>query len=141
MTKKIDEKIPEFNEEFDEDEAVEYVEPVEEIEEEVVDEIFEIVEDPAAPIGGLKNFYKYVATTLKYPNVAKRLGIEGKVFVQFVVDKTGKITNVKAIRGIGGGCDEEAVRVLAASAAWKPGKQRGKPVKQRMVIPINFKLK
>lgn len=137
----IEEEIPEIIEEFDEEAVIEEVEPVVEEVEEKVDEIFTIVEDPAAPIGGLGAFYKYVGKNMKYPNVAKRLGIEGRVIVQFVVGKDGSINDVKVLRGIGGGCDEEAVRVLGKSPAWKPGKQRGKAVKQRMVIPIVFKLK
>jgi len=68
------------------------------------------------------------------------MGIEGKVFVQFIVDKAGNITNVTAVKGIGAGCDEEAVRVIKGSPKWKPGKQRGKAVKVRMILPITFKL-
>jgi protein TonB len=62
------------------------------------------------------------------------------VYVQFVVDKSGNITQVEVIRGIGAGCDEEAERVVKASPKWKPGKQRGQPVRVRMVLPITFKL-
>ena len=85
-------------------------------------------------------FYKYVATTLRYPAQARRMGIEGKVFVQFVVDKDGSLTDVQAIKGIGAGCDEEAVRVISKAKKWKPGKQRGRAVKVRMILPITFKL-
>lgn len=107
---------------------------------EEVDEIFTIVEDPAAPIGGMTAFYKYVGEKIKYPAQARRMGIEGRVFVEFVISKDGSISEVKAVKGIGGGCDEEAVRILQGAPKWKPGKQRGKPVKQRMVLPITFKL-
>ena len=109
-------------------------------EEEEVDEIFTIVEDQPTPPGGMGAFYKYVATNLRYPAQARRMGIEGKVFVQFVVDKDGTLTNVQAIKGIGAGCDEEAVRVIAKAKKWSPGKQRGRPVKVRMILPITFKL-
>ena len=68
------------------------------------------------------------------------MNIEGKVYVQFVVDKDGTLTDVKALKGIGAGCDEEAVRVIQEAPKWKPGKQRGRPVKVRMVLPIIFKL-
>jgi len=68
------------------------------------------------------------------------MGIEGKVFVQFVVDKKGNITEVMAVKGIGAGCDEEAIRVIRTSPKWKAGKQRGKAVKVRMILPITFKL-
>lgn len=109
-------------------------------EEEVADEIFDIVEDQPAPPGGMAAFYQYVAKAMKYPNQARRMGIEGRVFVQFVVDKAGNLTEVRAIKGIGAGCDEEAVRVLKNAPKWSPGKQRGRPVKVRMILPITFKL-
>lgn len=107
---------------------------------EEVEEIFTIVEDPASPNGGIAAFYKYVSEKIKYPPQARRMGVEGRVFVQFVIDKDGSITEVVAVKGIGAGCDEEAVRILQGAPKWKPGKQRGKPVKQRMVLPITFKL-
>jgi protein TonB len=98
------------------------------------------VEDPASPIGGMTAFYKYVGDKIKYPSQARRMGVEGRVFVEFIIDKDGSISDVRAVKGIGAGCDEEAVRILQAAPKWKPGKQRGKPVKQRMVLPITFKL-
>jgi protein TonB len=92
-------------------------------------------EDPNA-------FYEYVAKAMqgKYPAQARRMGIEGRVFVEFVVEKDGSLTDVKAIKGIGAGCDELAVNVVKNAPKWKPGKQRGKPVRQKMVLPIVFKL-
>lgn len=107
---------------------------------EEVDEIFTIVEESAAPKGGMAAFYKYVNDKMKYPAQARRMGIEGRVFVEFVIGKDGSISEVRAVKGIGAGCDEEAVRVIQAAPSWTPGKQRGKPVKQRMVLPITFKL-
>ncbi len=109
-------------------------------EEEATDEIFMVVEDQPEPQGGMAAFYEYVGKNMKYPSQARRMGIEGKVFVQFVVDKDGSISQVQAIKGIGAGCDEEAVRVLREAPKWKPGKQRGRPVRVRMVLPITFKL-
>jgi protein TonB len=109
-------------------------------EEEDVDEIFTIVEDQPTPNGGISAFYQYVQKKLKYPAQARRMGIEGKVFVQFVVDKDGTLTEVIAVKGIGAGCDQEAVRVIEGSPKWKPGKQRGRSVKVRMILPITFKL-
>ncbi|AFM05394.1 TonB family protein [Bernardetia litoralis DSM 6794] len=108
--------------------------------EEAVEQVFTIVEQSAVYPGGMDAFYKYVGKELKYPKQAKRMGIQGRVFVQFVVDKTGKLTDVKTVKGIGGGCDEEAERVLRESVRWAPAKQRGKTVKVRMNIPIVFKL-
>jgi periplasmic protein TonB len=110
------------------------------VEEEVAEEIFTIVEDQPQPKGGMAAFYEYVGKNLKYPAQARRMGIEGKVFVEFVVDKDGTITDVKAIKGIGAGCDEEAIRVIQLAPKWSPGKQRGRPVKVRMILPITFKL-
>lgn len=112
-----------------------------EIPEEKPDEVFHFLAEGASPQGGMPTFYKFIKKNLKYPRQAKRMGIQGKVFVKFVVDKTGELTNIQVIRGIGGGCDEEAVRILKKSPKWNPGKQRGKPVKQQMTFPINFKLK
>src|SRR5690606_28388713 len=108
--------------------------------EEVAEEVFTIVEEQPTPKGGMSAFYEYVKKELKYPAQARRMGIEGKVYVQFVVDKDGSITEVTAIKGIGAGCDEEAVRVLEGAPKWSPGKQRGRAVKGRMILPITFKL-
>lgn len=108
--------------------------------EEEVEQVFTIVEQNAVYPGGMDAFYKYVQKELKYPKQARKMGIQGRVFVQFVVDKDGKLTDVKAVKGIGGGCDEEAERVLRESIRWQPAKQRGKTVKVRMNIPIVFKL-
>jgi len=109
-------------------------------EEEIADEIFTVVEDQPTPNGGMAAFYKFIGKNLKYPSQARRMGIEGKVFVQFIVDKDGTVRDVQAVKGIGAGCDEEAVRVIKNSPKWKAGKQRGRPVKVRMILPITFKL-
>lgn len=116
------------------------VAPVGDVEEEEVDEIFQIAETQPTPEGGMEAFYGFIRKNLVYPEQARRMGIEGKVYVEFVVDKTGKITDVRAIKGIGAGCDEEAVRVLKNAPPWSPGKQRGRAVKVRMTVPIFFKM-
>ncbi|MFN6087187.1 MAG: energy transducer TonB [Cyclobacteriaceae bacterium] len=108
--------------------------------EEEVDEIFTIVEESAMPNGGMPAFYKYLVDNMRYPAQARRLGVEGKVTLSFVVDKNGKISEVNVLRGIGSGCDEEAVRVMQNAPSWKAGKQRGKAVKQRCIMPISFKM-
>jgi protein TonB len=105
---------------------------------EETEEIFTIVEEAAAPIGGINSFYQYLKDNVRYPAVARRTGVEGKVLVQFVVGKDGSISEVKVLRGIGAGCDEEAVRVMQKAPNWTPGKQRGKPVRQRCIVPIVF---
>lgn len=101
---------------------------------------FDVVETPAEPEGGIVAFYKYVSKNIKYPHQARRMQVEGKVFVQFVINKDGSLTDIKVIKGIGAGCDEEAIKVLESAPRWKPGKQRGVPVRQRMVLPITFQL-
>lgn len=137
----IEEEIQvKFDVEVTEDTKVQQIVIQAEEPKEEVEEIFTIVEDPAAPVGGMPAFYKYVGEKIKYPPQARRMGVEGRVFVEFVIDKDGSITEVRAVKGIGAGCDEEAVRILQQAPKWKPGKQRGKPVKQRMVLPITFKL-
>ncbi|MAE85698.1 MAG: energy transducer TonB [Flammeovirgaceae bacterium] len=109
-------------------------------EEEEVEEVFTIVEDQPEFPGGMAAFYKFVGDNMDYPSQARRMGIEGRVYVQFVVDKDGSVTEVTAVKGIGAGCDEEAERVLRTAPKFKPGKQRGRAVKVRMVLPIIFKL-
>ena len=130
-----------FDIEITEDEKIEQVtyEPPA-IEEEEVEEIFTFVEFQPVPVGGYEQFYKQLGERIKYPKEAKRLGIEGKVFVQFVVDQSGALTDVTIIKGIGSGCDEEAIRVIENMPKWQAGKQRGKAVKVKMVIPITFHL-
>ncbi len=108
--------------------------------EEETDQIFTIVEESATPKGGMAAFYKFVGDKIKYPPQARRMGIEGRVFVEFVIGKDGRLSEVRAIKGIGAGCDEEAVRIVQSAPPWNPGKQRGKPVKQRYTLPIIFKL-
>lgn len=108
--------------------------------EENADEIFSIVEEQPSPKGGIKAFYKYIGANLKYPGRASRMGIEGRVFVEFVVEKDGSLTDIKVAKGIGGGCNEEAIRVISGAPNWNPGKQRGREVRVRMVMPIMFKL-
>jgi protein TonB len=110
------------------------------VEVEINEETFSFVEESASPKGGMAQFYKYVAEKIKYPAQARRMGIEGRVFVEFVINKDGSLSDVKAIKGIGAGCDEEAVRIIQSAPSWNPGKQRGKAVKQRYTLPIIFKL-
>lgn len=123
-------------EEFDPGEIVIAYEP----EEEPVEEILSFVEEMPSPIGGMQEFYGFLSKKMKYPKQARRMGMEGKVFVQFVVNEEGKMTDLEVVRGIGVGCDEEALRVMKLAPDWNPGKQRGRPVKVRMVVPIYFRL-
>ncbi|MEM6841886.1 MAG: TonB family protein [Bacteroidota bacterium] len=104
------------------------------------DGVFTVVENQPEPTEGMRAFYKYVGDNMRYPTQARRMGIEGKVFVQFVVNEYGELTDFQALKGIGAGCDDEAIRVLQGAPAWNPGTTDGKPVPVRMVMPITFKL-
>ena len=99
-----------------------------------------IAEVEASFPGGNEAWRKFLQKNLKYPKFAKRSGIEGKVLISFVVDKNGNTSDIEVIRGIGGGCDDEAVRVIKMAPKWNPGLQRGNPVKSRMSLFIHFVL-
>ena len=103
-------------------------------------DVFMIVEETARPVGGMAAFYEFLTKEIKYPAEARRMGIEGKVFIEFIINTDGSISDVKPVRGIGGGCDEEAVRVISLSQNWEPGKQRGEVIRQRMLMPVVFNL-
>ena len=113
-----------------------FAEPIDE----EVDVVRDIVEKMPSFHGGMEAFYKFVSKNLKYPAQARRMGIEGKVFVNFVVDRDGSLSDIKVIKGIGAGCDDEVERIIRKSPKWNPGKQRGIPVRVRMMLPITFRL-
>jgi len=104
------------------------------------DSIYNVVDEMPKFPDGEQAMMKYLADNIKYPQGAKDEGIEGRVFVNFVVEKDGSINEVKVLRGIGGGCDEEAFRVISAMPKWKPGKHKGQLVRVHYTIPIFFKL-
>ncbi len=99
-----------------------------------------ILEVPPSFPGGINKFYEYLSKSIKYPQMAAESNISGKVFVSFVVEKNGMLTDIKVVKGLGGGTDEEAVRVLKASPTWIPGIQNGKQVRVKYNIPISFSL-
>lgn len=105
------------------------------------EEVFQIVETMPEYPGGEKEMYKYIIKNLRYPEIARENNVQGKVYVSFIVSKDGSLREVKVLRGIGYGCDEEAMRVILRMPRWKPGTQRGKPVAVRYTLPFNFKLK
>lgn len=109
----------------------------EEIEEDV---IFTVVEDQPSFPGGEEARIRYLQENLRYPQMAREAGIQGTVFVTFVVERDGSVTDVRVLRGIGGGCDEEAVRVVRNMPRWQPGRQRGQPVRVQFNMPIRFVL-
>jgi periplasmic protein TonB len=90
--------------------------------------------------GGELELIKFIRNNLRYPAIATQMGISGTVLVNFVVDRDGKITRIKVVHGIGGGCDEEAVRVLSKMPSWNPGKQGGRAVLVSYTIPLKFML-
>lgn len=102
-------------------------------------EPFRVVEKMPEPVGGYAGFYNTLKKNMKYPKAAERSAVSGKVFIEFTVTETGALENIKILKGIGYGCDEEAKRVLALTK-WNPGKQRGRPVKVRMAQQIVFAL-
>lgn len=104
------------------------------------DEIFTIVEKSAEPEGGISEFLKMIGTNMRYPAEARRAGVEGKVFVQFVIDEQGNLTSPTVVKGVSPEIDAEALRVVKLSGKWTPGEQRGRKVKQRIVLPIVFSL-
>jgi TonB family protein len=102
--------------------------------------VFTVVEAMPTYPGGQEAMTKYLAENIKYPEEAKKHGIQGTVFITYVVETDGSVTNVKVLRGINIKCDEEAVRVVSSMPKWNPGKQKGVPVRVQFNLPINFKL-
>ena len=102
--------------------------------------VFFIVEEMPEFPGGDAALRAYIASSVKYPQIAQENGIQGKVYVNFVVGKDGGISNVKIARGVDPSLDKEAIRVVTNLPKWKPGKQGGKPVRVSYTVPINFVL-
>jgi protein TonB len=103
-------------------------------------EVFTVVEKMPEFPGGSEAMTTYLVGEIKYPAEAKTKGVQGTVYVSFVVEKDGAVSNVKVIRGIGAGCDEEAVRVVKMMPKWKPGTQKGQTVRCQFNVPLSFKL-
>ncbi len=103
-------------------------------------QIFNMAEKMPEFPGGITKLMNYIATTIKYPTEARKAKIQGKVFVNFIIEKDGSVSHVKVLRGIGHGCDEESMRVVENMPRWIPGEQKGKPVRVSFNIPIKFSL-
>ena len=129
----IEDEIEIEDTESDEDEEIEIIE-------EDDDEFFMVVENMPIFPGGDLGLMKYIQKHVKYPAIAKEYNITGKVYVSFIVDKSGSVTNVKIVRGVDKNLDAEALRVVKSLPKYKPGKQRGLPVRVMFTIPINFTL-
>lgn len=137
----IDDNTDIFDSEFSEDKAVTVMAFKDEEQEEEEYTPFVIVEDmPSFQGGDINNFRVWVQQNLKYPDVAAENGIQGRVIINFVVEPSGKVTNVKVVRGVDPSLDKEAIRVVSSSPSWKPGSQRGKAVRVQFTIPIIFVL-
>lgn len=115
-------------------------EPVQEQKEQEQIDVFTVVEDPPSFPGGQDKMMEFIGKKLKYPKKARKKGIQGRVVISFVIDEQGKVTDTKVVKGIGHGCDEEALRVVKKMPRWKPGSQSGQNVKVRYVLPIRFVL-
>jgi protein TonB len=124
-------------------EAVEVVEQAKQeevVEEKQEEEVFVVVEEMPEFPGGVLALRQYLASAVKYPVIAQENGIQGKVYVNFVVEKDGSVTKAKIARGVDPSLDAEALRVVSTLPKWKPGKQRGAPVRVSYTVPISFKL-
>ena len=119
-----------------------YVAPVvqEEEEEESAQQIFTVVEKQPEYPGGTAELFKYLSKAIKYPVIAQENGIQGRVVCSFVVNRDGSIVDIQVMRGVDASLDKEAVRVISEMPKWKPGEQRGKPVRVRFILPVQFRL-
>jgi protein TonB len=99
-----------------------------------------LVDEMATPLSGYESYYRYIRNNMKYPSEAIKQGTQGNVTLEFIVDKEGNLHNIRIKKGIGHGCDEEAIRVVKAGEKWKPAKNKGKIVMQKISLPISFKL-
>ncbi len=132
-----------FNSEADKETFVDVAPVVQAVKEEKEDEeaqVFFIVEEMPEFPGGEAALRRFIADAIKYPVIAQENGIQGKVYVTFVVDKDGGISDAKIARGVDPSLDKEALRVVNSLPKWKPGKQRGKPVRVSYTVPISFVL-
>ena len=137
----VEETIIASSEEVGQAVEVKYV-PVQVVEEEPEEQtIFEVVEQmPEFPNGGMAGLMQYLSKNIKYPTIAQENGTQGRVVVQFVVNRDGSIVDAKVMRGVDPYLDKEALRVINSMPKWKPGKQRGKPVRCRYTVPVMFRL-
>ncbi len=136
----LDEELDIEDTEMEEDTEIDFSDLAMDEEESEDAPVFFIVEDMPEFPGGEEALRKYIAQSVKYPVIAQENGIQGRVYVSFVVNTKGKVTDVKIARGVDPNLDKEAIRVVNAMPEWKPGKQRGKAVKVSYTVPINFVL-
>lgn len=139
--KEIVEDLPPIDAEVREDEEVEVVISLGLMDDEPVEEApVNWASEMPSYEGGMENFYVFLSRKVKYPRRAQQIGVEGRVFVQFVVEKDGSLSDIQVVKGIGAGCDEEALRVMNLVPRFIPGKQGDVRVRVKMIVPINFQL-
>ena len=106
----------------------------------VANKVYKVIDEQPVPPGGIHEFFSFLANNLKYPELAKKAGIQGTVYVKFIVDKDGNVRNVGVLKGIAPDLDNEAVRVVSLSKSWKPGKNAGEAVAVQYYLPVKFVL-
>ena len=136
----VEETTVQSSEENNEAVEIKYVEPVVEEEEPEEEEIFQVVEDPPAFPGGMGALMKFLGKNINYPPIAAENGVQGRVIVQFVVNKDGTVVDPTVLRSVDPYLDKEAIRVIKLMPKWKPGMQRGKAVRVKYIVPVAFKL-
>ncbi|MDG5799233.1 energy transducer TonB [Marinilabiliaceae bacterium ANBcel2] len=136
----LDEELEIMDTEFDDEREIDYTDIYEEEEDRDDGEVFMIVEDMPEFPGGQQALQRYLAESIRYPVIAQENGIQGRVYVQFVIDADGSVTNATILRGVDPSLDREALRVVNNMPDWEPGRQRDRPVRVSYTVPINFVL-
>lgn len=136
----LDDELEIMDTEMDQDQMVDFSDIVVGDEQRESDEVFMIVEEMPEFPGGPAALQKYLASSVKYPVIAQENGIQGRVYIQFVISSKGEVTNAIVLRGVDPSLDKEALRVVENMPKWKPGKQRNRPVRVSYTVPINFVL-
>lgn len=136
----LDDELEIMDTEMDQNAMVDFSNMIIEDETRDAGEIFMIVEEMPEFPGGQEALQKYLSTAVRYPVIAQENGIQGRVYVQFVIDQTGQVTNATVLRGVDPSLDREALRVVQAMPKWKPGKQRNRAVRVSYTVPINYVL-
>lgn len=136
----LDEELEIMDTEMSQDDIVDFSNMVFEEETRDEGEVFMIVEEMPEFPGGTEALQKYLAQSVRFPVIAQENGIQGRVYIQFVINQNGEVTNATILRGVDPSLDREALRVVEAMPKWKPGKQRNRPVRVSYTVPINFVL-
>ena len=136
----VEETTIQSNEDKGEAVEIKYVPAVVEEEEVEEQQIFQVVEEMPEFPGGMAECMKFLAKNIKYPTIAQENGTQGRVIVQFVVNRDGSIVDAKVVRSVDPYLDKEALRVINTMPKWKPGMQRGKPVRVKFTVPVMFRL-